>query len=74
MVRQGSVEKSYPKDIHWEALSLCGFPGAGQNSRERGLTELSVLLVGWSKLIQAVLWRFWGSTDIPTKYPFTPLV
>jgi hypothetical protein len=36
------VEKSYPKDIHWEALSLCGFPGAGQNSRERGLTELTV--------------------------------
>lgn len=36
-----------------------------QNGRERGLAELSVLLVGWSELIQAVLWRFWGSSGMP---------
>lgn len=51
-------------------LSLCGFPGAGQNGRERGLAKLALLLVGWSKSIEAAPWHLWRGRDIPTM-PFT---
>lgn len=46
--------------------SLCGFPGAGQNGRERGLAKLALLLVGWSESMEAAPWHLWRSRDIPT--------